>query len=196
MSTETFPPDLHATEPLTPTEMRNLDAVTNVLPHWNAHDIDAALESYAPEITWTNLAMEEVYQGHAGVAGFLASLYSGFPDMTFAVSKRFARGEEIAEEWIMSGTHGGKYLGIPPTGRRVEIRGASLIKMRDGKFISDDFYYDGASVMRQLGVLPSMAFVKSPAGRLGLRVASRLRRIVMAPAGLLGGRGSQRRAGS
>ena len=188
MSTEIFPPDLHATEPLTPTEMRNLDAVTNVLPHWNAHDIAAALPFYDPEIVWTNLAMEEVYRGHPEVAKFLDSLYTGFPDMTFAVSRRFARGEEIAEEWIMAGTHGGKYLGIPPTGRRVEIRGSSLIRMRDGKFVSDDFYYDGASVMRQLGVLPSMAFVKSPAGRFGLRMASRARRILMSPAALLGGR--------
>jgi len=197
MSTEIFPHDLHATEPLTPTEMRNLDAVTNVLPHWNSHDIEAALAFYARDIAWSNLAMEEVYEGHSEVAGFLSSLYTGFPDMTFAVSRRFARGDEIAEEWVMTGTHGGNYLGIPPTGRRVEIRGASLIRMRDGKFLSDDFYYDGASVMRQLGVLPPMAFVKSPAGRLGLRTASRLRRMLMGPARLLGGgRGKQRRAGT
>jgi steroid delta-isomerase-like uncharacterized protein len=196
MSTETFPDETHATEPLTPTEMRNLDAVTNVLPFWNSHDIPSALEFYAPDIRWSNLAMEEVYEGHPGVTGFLSSLYSGFPDMTFEVSKRFARGDEIAEEWIMRGTHGGTYLGIPATGRRIEVRGASLIRMRDGKFISDDFYYDGASVLRQLGVLPSMDFVKSPAGRFGLRVASRMRRIVTAPAALFGGGTAKRRAGS
>ncbi len=196
MSTEIFPHELHATEPLTPTEMRNLDAVTNVLPHWNSHDIDAALAFYAPDIRWSNLAMEEVYEGHRGVAGFLSSLYSGFPDMTFEVSRRFARGDEIAEEWIMRGTHGGNYLGIPPTGRPVVVRGASLIRMREGKFISDDFYYDGASVLRQLGVLPPMSFVKSPAGRLGLRAASRMRRIAMSPARLLGGRGGRVREGA
>jgi steroid delta-isomerase-like uncharacterized protein len=196
MSTEISPHDLPATEPLTPTEIRNLDAVANVLPHWNAHDIGSTVGFYTADIVWNNPAMEEVYHGRGEVAGFLASLFDGFPDLAFDVPRRFARGDEVAEAWVMAGTHRGGYLGIPPTGRRVEIHGASLIRMRDGLFAADEFYYDGAAVMRQLGVLPSMAFVKSPAGRLGLRAASRTRRILTAPSALLGRSRGRKEAGA
>jgi hypothetical protein len=65
-------------------------------------------------------------------------------------------------------------MSIPATGRKLEIRGVSMLTLRDGKFLRDDFYFDSAGMMRQTGLLPSLAATQGRPGRavLGLVVRS------------------------
>ncbi len=142
----------------------NLAAVVGVLPHWSARDVPGILSFYDPEITWRNRALAEEYRGHGEVAGFLRSLFAAFPDLTFDVARQIASDDLVAEEWVMRGTHRGPFLGVPATGRLIEIRGLSMIEMRDGRFLTDDFCFDAAGVMRQLGLLPSLAAARSRPG--------------------------------
>jgi steroid delta-isomerase-like uncharacterized protein len=153
-----------------PEEQRNLTAVAEVLPRWNAHDVEGVLRFYDPEICWTNAPMDEIYRGHEQVGRYLRSLFSAFPDLVFSVGHRFAHGAEVAELWTMRGTHRGEYLGVPATGRVITINGMSMVRMRDGRFLTDDFSYDAAGVMRQFGLLPSLARSQGPAARRLLRV--------------------------
>ena len=46
---------------------------------------------------------------------------------------------------------------LPPTGRRIELRGMELVVVRDGKIVIDNLYYDNAAVMAQLGLVPEAA---------------------------------------
>jgi steroid delta-isomerase-like uncharacterized protein len=162
--------------PLTDTEHRNLAAVTGVLEHWNAHHVDGVLGFYDPEICWHNRPLEETYRGHAEVAGFLRALFDAFPDLRFSVGARMVRGDDVAETWVIRGTHRGTFLGVPATGRDVEIHGMSMIEMRGGRFLRDDFCFDAAAVMRQLGLLPSLRASQRPAARAALRVLVGARR--------------------
>lgn len=165
---------------LSPTteEQRNLEAVTAVLPAWNAHDVDAVLRHYDPQIVWRNIPLEETYRGHAEVGAFLQSLFTAFPDLSFEVLQRIAEGPRIAETWVIQGTHRGNFLGIPPTGKPVRIDGMSFVQMRDGRFLQDDFQFDAAGVLRQLGLLPSMAASLSRPGRAVLWMAVRRRTVL------------------
>ena len=44
--------------------------------------------------------------------------------------------------------------GVPPTGKRVEVQGMELVRIRDGKIVVDNLYYDNLAVAAQLGLLP------------------------------------------
>jgi steroid delta-isomerase-like uncharacterized protein len=156
-------------------EERNLAATADVLPSWNAHDVEGVLRFYDPQIRWTNNPMAEVYAGHQEVGDYLRSLFAAFPDLVFTVRHRIARGDQVAEEWTMRGTHRGEYLGVPATGRSITIDGMSMVRMRDGRFLRDDFYFDTAGVMRQLGLLPSLAHSRGPVARVLLRLMVRRR---------------------
>jgi steroid delta-isomerase-like uncharacterized protein len=162
-------------------EQRNLAAVAAVLPSWNAHDVAGVLGFYDPQICWTNNPMDEVYRGHQQVAGYLSSLFTAFPDLTFSVRHRIAHGDEVAEEWTMRGTHRGEYLGVPATGRVITIQGMSMVRMRDGRFLEDSFYFDAAGVLRQLGLLPSLARSQSRGARRVLKILVGARNIVRSP---------------
>jgi steroid delta-isomerase-like uncharacterized protein len=152
-------------EPLTDSEQRNLDTVDGVHPFWNRGDIEGVLAYYDDDITWNNVALEEVYDGKAAVGQFLTRLFTAIPDLKFSVSYRIVRGDNVAEQWMIRGTHLGTFMGIPATGRTVEILGTSMLTLRDGKFLRDDFYFDTGAVMRQMGLMPSLAATQGVAGR-------------------------------
>ena len=43
---------------------------------------------------------------------------------------------------------------LPPTGKRLEIKGMELVQVRDGKIVIDNLYYDAMSLLAQVGLLP------------------------------------------
>lgn len=153
------------TAELTETERRNLQAVVDVLEFWNTGDIEGIVAFYDDEIVWKNVGLEETYEGKAGVREFLTRLYSAIPDLQFTVHYKIARGDNVSEQWTVAGTHLGTFLGIPATGRHVEINAISMVTMRDGKFLRDEFYWDTGAVMRQMGLMPSLAATQGVIGR-------------------------------
>jgi steroid delta-isomerase-like uncharacterized protein len=159
-----------ATNDLTPTEQRNLAAFSGVFPHWNHRDIPRMLTFYNDDIVWRNVAMQETYRGKEEVRAFLAQLFRALPDLELDVTLRIARGKYVAEEYVIRGTHLGPFYGIPPTGKRLAIPAMSMVEMRDGKLQEDHFYYDAASVLRQMGMLPPVAAVNTPLGRMMLQL--------------------------
>lgn len=156
---------------LSETERRNLRAVVDVLQYWNSGDIEGIVGYYDDEIVWKNVALEETYEGKAGVREFLTRLFTAIPDLEFTVQYKIARGDNVSEQWTVAGTHLGTFMGIPATGRRVEIRAMSMVTMREGKFLRDEFYWDTGAVMRQMGLMPSLAATQGVIGRGFLWVA-------------------------
>jgi steroid delta-isomerase-like uncharacterized protein len=171
-----------ATQVLNETELANLRTVTDVLQYWNRQDIEGVLAYYDESITWLNIAMEETYHGKHEVRGFLRRLFAAFPDLNFEVTYKIARGDNVAEQWFIRGTHLGTFMGIPPTGRRVEIPGMSMAELRQAKFVSDHFYFDALGVLRDMALMPPLSVSETLLGRgaLGMGVAaSRLGRSLL-----------------
>jgi hypothetical protein len=54
-------------------------------------------------------------------------------------------------EWMFTGTDKGVYK----TGKKFSVRGVSVIDVRDGKIARSLDFYDSATIMRQVGVLPA-----------------------------------------
>jgi hypothetical protein len=48
---------------------------------------------------------------------------------------------------------------LPPTGKRIEIKGMDLVQHCDGKIAVFHMYYDNMAVAGQLGLLPGGATV-------------------------------------
>src|SRR6266568_2405519 len=175
--------DTTVTAELSETEQRNLRSVTDVLQYWNRQDLEGVLNYYDDSITWLNIAMEETYRGKSEVRVFLRKLFTAFPDLNFEVTYKIARGDNVAEQWYIRGTHLGTFMGIPPTGRRVEIPGMSMAELRQAKFVCDHFYFDALGVLRDMALMPPLSVSETLVGRgaLGMGVAvSRLARALIA----------------
>lgn len=65
-----------------------------------------------------------------------------------------AEDDLVATYKTFTGTHAGTFMGIPATGRRASFDAFDLMRLRDGKVVDHWVVFDGAGLMRQLGVLP------------------------------------------
>jgi predicted ester cyclase len=79
---------------------------------------------------------------------------AAFTDKACIDEARITEGEWMAAFGHLIATHSGEFMGIAPTGKRVEIRYMDFWKVKDGKIVDNWVMVDFPHVMRQLGVDP------------------------------------------
>ena len=77
---------------------------------------------------------------------------TAFPDVHLTAEDIIPAGEKIVVRWTSRGTHLGPLMGIPPTGRKVEIMGISIFRIADNQVAEEWEQFDMAGMMQQLGV--------------------------------------------
>tara|TARA_B110000967_G_C18600985_1_gene419224 strand:- start:53 stop:226 length:174 start_codon:yes stop_codon:yes gene_type:complete len=55
------------------------------------------------------------------------------------------------KHWNFKGTHTGDFFGIPATGKKVDIDGVNLVKMKDGKIAQEQDFMDNLLFNQQQG---------------------------------------------
>ncbi|MGE5273125.1 MAG: ester cyclase [Verrucomicrobiota bacterium] len=89
-----------------------------------------------------------------GVKQTFAMFYAAFPDIHFQVEDLLAEGDLVAARVTVTGTHQGEFMGIPATGRSVEVAAMDFVSFREGKATAHWGISDMVSLLRQLGVMP------------------------------------------
>lgn len=76
----------------------------------------------------------------------------GLSDLEFEVHGVYASadGSSVTLHWRARATHRGEFVGLPPTGRRVDVDGADFHEYRDGLMWRVRGIYDNAELVRQL----------------------------------------------
>jgi steroid delta-isomerase-like uncharacterized protein len=138
--------------------MADQDSVTiarNLFETWNGHDPDAYASLLTSDFVSESDTMPAPQRGVAAAQKTMRMYLAAFPDLRFTVEAAFASNEATATvRWRASGTHRAEVLGVGPTQRRMEIRGCSILQMRDGKVAHQWIYWDTGHLLRQLGALP------------------------------------------
>jgi steroid delta-isomerase-like uncharacterized protein len=80
---------------------------------------------------------------------------AGFPDLKFTIEQMIAEGDRVSTLLVMDGTHTGHWLGIPPNGKRINIRMMTIHRIRSGKIIEDWVIVESLGFFQQLGILPA-----------------------------------------
>lgn len=71
--------------------------------------------------------------GIDGMKQHLVDVKKTYPDYTMKILKQYADGDYVISEFIMEGTHEGKWIGIKPTHKRLSFTGVDIDKVVDGK---------------------------------------------------------------
>jgi hypothetical protein len=89
---------------------------------WNRRDPEAIRAVLAEDGTDTNPIVPGGLDAQA-TAEYAAGLFAAFPDLAFAVGSTTAGDDgTVWAEWTMTGTNGGSFQSLPPTGRAVRRR--------------------------------------------------------------------------
>ena len=85
---------------------------------------------------------------------YYANFISGFSNINFTIKDIFGQDEKIVKYWNFKGTHTGNFFGIAATGKSVNLDGATIVRMQDGKIAEERDFIDNLDMMQQLGVIP------------------------------------------
>jgi steroid delta-isomerase-like uncharacterized protein len=93
-------------------------------------------------------------QGPAAFKPFFTKLQGAFNDIQITVEQTIAEGEWVASRWVARMTHRGDQLGVPATGRRVEVSGMSMGRFRGDKMVEGWNNWDQMALMEQIQAAP------------------------------------------
>jgi steroid delta-isomerase-like uncharacterized protein len=118
---------------------------------WNAHDPDAVAAVFAEDAEIVDVMTGEAITGRNAIRAQAAARFVAFPDFRLERRMLLVDGTTNADQWVMTGTHEGEFLGLAPTGRRVEVAGATFSEFgTDGLVVRDTHYIDVGALLRQL----------------------------------------------
>jgi AhpD family alkylhydroperoxidase len=85
------------------------------------------------------------------VRNYPAMLHSWVSGIRFELEHCIVSGEWVSFADIVTGVHTGTFLGIPPTGRQIEVRGMGMFRVVKGQIREIRTQWDVGAAMRQLG---------------------------------------------
>jgi len=121
----------------------------------NDHKINGMVDFFHPNFRWMGNAGCGTKHGLKQFQdNWQRPFQAAFSDKVCIDEARIVQGEWMAAFGAQTATHSGEFMGIPPTGKRVEIRYMDFWKVVDGKIVDNWVMVDFPHVMRQLGVDP------------------------------------------
>jgi steroid delta-isomerase-like uncharacterized protein len=138
---------------MTPTPQGpNADIVVRVYQHFDRGDLEALRALYADNVEM--ITPDEHVQGIDGAISLLRAIHTAFPDLRHELVSAIEDGDAIACEWRVTATHAGPLSGpegeIPPTGKRIDLMLAEIVRISDGRIARSASYWDNAAMAMQL----------------------------------------------
>ena len=128
----------------------NKALVRHVVELWNRRDMDAFFKLLAPEyvehLPSGDISLEQLKK-------YAPKFFAAFPDISITINDMVAEGDKVAVLVNWRATHKGEYMGIPPTGKKIDITVAMIIKIVGGRWM-EFWNVTDIRLMQQLGVIP------------------------------------------
>jgi steroid delta-isomerase-like uncharacterized protein len=90
-----------------------------------------------------------------GVLDFFRMNREAFPDMRMDAQDVFASGDKVTARVRLTGTHRGPLMGMPATGKQVDVQLIDIMRMGDDGLCHEHWgVLDALAMMQQLGAVP------------------------------------------
>jgi predicted ester cyclase len=101
-----------------------------------------------------------VSSGQSDAKLALRLVHLGLSDIQITIEQLFGENDLVVVRSLTRGTHTGEYVGVPPTGCRVEISAVDLYRFANGRIVESWHNVDELGLLRQLGLVPMRAVGK------------------------------------
>lgn len=79
---------------------------------------------------------------------------AGFPDIQWTLEEMIAEGDKVAARFTKRGTHQGVFSGIPPSGKKIEVKAMNFYRISDEKFIEEHGQPNLLGLLAEIGAVP------------------------------------------
>jgi steroid delta-isomerase-like uncharacterized protein len=133
--------------------------VDGVAAAWNNHDAPGFAAQYSENGVLRVIATGDVLHGREQLRAAAEAYLCAFPDFQLERRSTYNCGEAVCViESTLRATHKGEFMGIPATHRSVELLTCSIFTLGPDRLLGEEsVYFDAATLLRQLGVLPESA---------------------------------------
>lgn len=121
----------------------------------NTADEKLAEELIAADAVFHVPGRPEPVRGPAGYMSIVGMMRSGFSDIQWTHGQMVVEGESVAARFTMRGTHDGIFFGVPPTGKKIEVRAMNFYRFSGGKIVEEFGQPDLLSLLQQIGAIPA-----------------------------------------
>jgi predicted ester cyclase len=135
-----------------PTAAEALDAA---VASWNRGDLDGYLTLYSDGIRIYGYAPEPM--GKAAVRGFYEGTFAAFERPQLDFRRVLWEGTECAVRFTMSGRHTGRFMGVPATGKFVNVPGITILRFEGAQVVERWSQADMLGLLVQIGAAPAPA---------------------------------------
>jgi steroid delta-isomerase-like uncharacterized protein len=137
---------------------QNIQTIRSVYEMFNSRDTTGLMGLVTDDFELIDVALGLTWTGKPGWQEWLSNWAVSIPDAMTRMDSLIAAGDTIVTEHTGTGTHTGPLQTpagtIPPTGKAIKLQFAEIFTMRDGKIRQMKAYWDSATLMRQLGLIP------------------------------------------
>jgi steroid delta-isomerase-like uncharacterized protein len=85
---------------------------------------------------------------------FWTGFFAALPDLTATMEDLVVSGDRVVGRFIYRGTHRGELMGIPASGRPVEMRSIDIWRVADDMFVEHGDELNTLELLQQMGALP------------------------------------------
>jgi len=124
---------------------------------WDLRDPERGAAVIAEDCHFEDVARGELLPGREGYKRDYHRWREAFPDGEVKIVNVIVQNTWAVVEFVNRGTQTGPLHSslrvFPPSGRRMEARYCSVMRVADGMVVEGRDYYDSASIVRQLGLV-------------------------------------------
>ena len=137
-------------------------AVKFLVAAWNEGDFSEAEKHVAPDCAvFMNGFSPDLGPNESGPA--LAEESIGYwrsivPDIRMELSQEIRAKDQIAIEWVLTGTHTGERSDLPASGNAIEIQGSAFLMLDDDKIVEAWSVFDSLAFAVQTGTAEEPAW--------------------------------------
>jgi predicted ester cyclase len=118
---------------------------------WNNGNLAVIDELFAPDFVEHQAG---IAPGREGVKGSIRALRTAFSDLRLEVEDAVAEGDTVWFRLHGAGTHDGPFMGMPATGRRIDVTVIDIARVVDGRLVEHWGVADRFTVAQQIGLVP------------------------------------------
>ncbi len=131
--------------------MNSIDRVIAELEVLSRQDVEGVLSFYSEDVVFIDVSMAEPLLGKGAMRAFMRGMYEAFSDLRAENVNAFGDDVFVAAEYDLVGTNDGPLDGQSATGKSFRLPAVSVYESRGGTFVRETFYWDSATLARQLG---------------------------------------------
>jgi predicted ester cyclase len=115
-------------------------------------DLSGLDEVCAPNFVHHGPGMPPDLEGFKQMAPMFRAAFS---DVEVTLEDLFAEGDRVVDRITVRLTHTGEFMGVPPSGKRVEMQEMHIARIVDGKIEERWTQFDMLGLLQQIGAIPA-----------------------------------------